>query len=340
MKRFLSYILKLLLSVTFILGFLFILNHQLITQLLDSSEDYNILFNPKNQQSIIDFKLRQQKKEISIIGSSRTAGFENQMFSNKSIYNYSMIVNSIIDIKNLIIDLNLKSGDTVIIGLDQWNFNNSYPNRLSNYYKKNKIKIPYTLLDKKKKTSDYLLVGKKSIENFSGFRKDGSYFYGKRFIVSKQELEDYNFVDTYSRIQDGNRRFQYGSKVDLEQIKVLEELLFYAQNNGIILFGFFPPFAPSVNDKMNNPNYNYSYVEKSSTLIINLFDKYRFKFKDFTKIDLFDDSFYLDGFHCNRNAYYYIVKELGISLNSNFKNEFEISNPEKVALINYFSSKN
>jgi hypothetical protein len=339
MNRFLSYILKILSAVLFPLGVLFLFNEYEISQLLKSSEEVNILFNPKHQQSITDFKLNQKIRKISIVGTSRTAGFEKEMFSNESVYNYSMIVKSITDIKNLIIDLNLSHGDTVVLGLDQWNFNSSYNSRFVNSYKLNNINIPYTLLDDRKKTNDYLLIGEKSIENFSGFKKDGSYFYGKRFIVPKQELKDYLFKDSYSRIQDGNRRFEYGSKVDLKQIKTLEELLIYSQKNKITLVGFFPPFAPSVNDKMSNPKYDYSYINKSSKLITHLFDKYGFKFNDFTKIDLYEDSFYLDGFHCNRNVYYYILQVLGISVNSNFKNDFEISEHDKITLNNYFTDE-
>ena len=339
MNSFLSYILKISSSVLFMLLVLFLLNEYEMSQLLKSSEAVNILFNPKLQQSIIDFKLEQKKKEISIIGSSRTSGFEKEMFSNESVYNYSLIVNSITDIKNLIIDLNLSNGDTVVLGLDQWNFNSSYNGRLLNYYKLNNINIPNTLLDDRKETSDYLLIGDKAIENFSGFKNDGSYFYGKRLIVPKKELDDYLFRETYSRIQEGNRRFEYGSKVDLEQIKTLEELLIYSQKNKITLVGFFPPFAPSVNNKMNNPRYEYSYINESSKLVTRLFGKYGFKFNDLTKINLYEDSFYLDGYHCNRNVYYYILKVLGISVNPNFKNEFEISEHDKINLNNYFTDE-
>ena len=179
MNRFLSYILKILSTVLFSLGVLFLLNEHEISKLLESSEEVNILFNPKHQQSIIDFKLNQKKREISIVGSSRTAGFEKEMFSNESVYNYSLTVNSITDIKNLIIDLNLSNGDTVVLGLDQWNFNSSYNGRLLNYYKLNNINIPNTLLDDRKETSDYLLIGDKAIENFQDSKMMVLIFMGK-----------------------------------------------------------------------------------------------------------------------------------------------------------------
>lgn len=339
MKSFLTHLIKLISILIFCFSFLYFLNVSVISGLIDSSKKTKIFFNPKHSQTIVDFKLSQEKKEISIIGTSRTVGFEKNMFLNKSVYNYSLIVNSILDIKNLVIDLNLNKGDTIVLGLDQWNFNNSYFGRLNNTYKTNKLNVPFILLDKKKKTNTHLLIGDKAIENFSGFRNDGSYFQGKKFVVPKEDLSDYNFINTYDRIQNGNRRFEYGSKVDLKQIEILEELLVYSKKNEITLIAFFPPFAPSVNEMMNNPKYDYNYIKESSILITHLFDKYGFKFKDLTKIDLYDDSFYLDGFHCNRNVYYYILQVLGISVNSDFKNEFEISNQEKITLNNYFSDE-
>ena len=66
------------------------------------SKKQKIFFNPRFKQSIIDFKLNQEKKEISIIGTSRTAGFEQEMFLNKSVYNYSMITWSLEDVFSLI----------------------------------------------------------------------------------------------------------------------------------------------------------------------------------------------------------------------------------------------
>ena len=336
MKKFLTYIFKLILSLIFCIYILFSLNSYEISQILNYSKDFNILFNPKHHQSIIDLKLKEKKKQISIIGTSRAAGFEKEMFSNKSFYNYSMTVNSISDIKDLLIDLYTNKGDTIIIGIDQWNFNNSYLGRLLNIYKTNNLNIPYTLIDKKKKTSSYLLIGEKSIDNLSGFKNDGSYFYGKRFIVPKEELEDYNFINTYDQIQNGNSRFEYGSKIDLKQIEILEELLVYSKKNEIKLIGYFPPFAPSINKMMNNPKYDYSYIKESSKLIIQLFDEYGFKFKDFTNIDYYDDSFYLDGFHCNRNIYYYILRELKIPVNKNFDNTFNLSKEDASFLNQYF----
>ena len=82
--------------------------------------------------------------------------------------------------------------------------------------------------------------------------------------------------------------------------------------------------------------YDYSYLDKSSNEISELFSKYNYLFKDFTGFDLFDDLYYLDGFHCNRNVYYYILGELGLIVDNEFDNEFEIKSNDFFSLKNYF----
>lgn len=295
-----------------------------------------ILINPKLSQSIIDFKLDQSRKEISILGSSRVSGFEKEMFKNQSVFNYSMIVNSIEDIYELIIELNLHKKDTIIIGLDQWNFNRNYKQRNTNSFKKNNFNTPFLLFDKILKLEDITLIGAKSIKNFSGFKNDGAYFDGKRFLVEKVDQEDYLFKDTFKRIENGDRKFEHGSKPDSIQLIYLEKILKLCKEKHIQVYGFFPPFAPSIIDKMKT--YNYTYITKSTKQISKLFDKYEYHFQDFTAYNSFTDSFYLDGSHCNRNVYYQILKDLNIPININFDNEYEIAAEDKRLMINYFKN--
>ena len=240
MNFFLRHIFKLTILFSFCIIVLFIINNDKISHLHNISKNQKIYFNPQFRQSLIDFKLKQEKTDISIVGSSRAAGFEKEMFLNKSVYNYSMIINSIQDIFSLIEDLDLEKKDTLLIGLDQWNFNKNYLGRLSNVYKKNNLNIPFILYDKLKQFDNLQLIGDKAWKNFSGFRNDGSYFYGKRFIVPKDKLEDFNFIDTYNRIKDGNRRFEYGSEIDFKQLKKLEEILLLCKKREIVVIGFFP----------------------------------------------------------------------------------------------------
>jgi hypothetical protein len=335
MKKFSLKITKLFILTLIGLFSAFIVNEAMHKKLKALSKN-SIYFYPKHNQSIIDFKLKQHDKEIYIVGSSRTAGFERGMFKNNKVYNYSLIINSFNDIYNLVNRLDIGKGDTLIIGLDQWNFNKSFQPRNNNDFKINNLSLPFILFDPVKNINNIYLIGEDAIKNFSGFRNDGSYFYGKRLIVPKRELEDFNFEDTFNRIKNGNRRFEYGSDIDLYQIKVLKRILDFCKKKNIQVFAFSPPFSPSVTKKIKSKKYDYSYMDKSIAETKKLFKEFNFIYKDFTFYDLFDDSYYLDGFHCNRNVYYQILKDLGVPTDSNFDNQFEVSEKELNLLKDYF----
>lgn len=335
MKSFLIHVLFIKILFLSILGGSFIVKKLKIDHLNILAKNNYIYFNPFSDQSIIDFKLEKDKTEISIIGTSRVSGIEKEMFANKSVYNYSMIVNSLNDIYKLIKKLTINKNDTIILGLDQWNFNKNYVNRNFNKFKKNYLNFPFIFFDEINLIDSILLVGTKAKENFSGFRNDGSYFHGKRFIVSDNLLEDFNFKDTFNRIEKGNNRFEYGSEPDQIQLRLLEEILKYCSDSKINVIAFFPPFSPSVNQKMQSKNYDY--IKKSSLEIKKIFNSYSFIFEDFTQLDFYGDEYYLDGFHCNRNVYYKILKELNIKINKDFDDTFEIKNDEIYALKEYFN---
>lgn len=322
--------------------FLYIFNNSLLKNIIDISKHQKIYFNPKFKQSIIDLKLKQEKSEISIIGTSRTSGFEKEMFKNSNVYNYCMIAWSLDDALNLIKSLEIEKGGILIFGIDQWNFNKNYSHRLTNSFKKNNLNIPYLFIDQEKGYANITLIGEKAAKNFSGFRSDGSYFDGKRFISSEKELieagiwpgkiahKDNDFYTKYYRI--------IGSEVDYKQIEKIKKILVLAKERKISIFGFFPPFSPSVIKKLDSENLDFSFIYKSSKELKNMFSDFGFVFKDFTNFKFFDDTFYLDGSHPNRNVYFRILKELGIQTNHNFKNNFQIEINELNLLKKYFKT--
>ena len=157
MNKFLIYAWKLFSIISIGLITMFFVNKTFINGIINVSKNQNIYFNPKFNQTIIDFKLKQEKKEISIIGTSRAAGFEKEMFKNQSVYNYSMITWSLKDVYNLIQELEFDTNDTLIFGIDQWNFNKDYLHRLTNNFKNNNLNIPFLFFDEVKNftNSDY-----------------------------------------------------------------------------------------------------------------------------------------------------------------------------------------
>ena len=88
---------------------------------------------------------------------------------------------------------------------------------------------------------------------------------------------------------------------------------------------------------MKENKYDFTYINNSTILIRKLFDEFKFKYMDFTEYPLFDDSFYIDGSHCNRNVYFQILKDLEIPVSLNFDNSFNISKKELKLIKSYFN---
>ncbi|MEK9782536.1 MAG: hypothetical protein VW266_06290, partial [Flavobacteriales bacterium] len=87
---------------------------------------------------------------------------------------------------------------------------------------------------------------------------------------------------------------------------------------------------------MKNGCYDYGYMNLTSEKLSVLFYEYGYIFEDLTMFDEFDDEFYLDGSHCNRNVYYGILKKLGVPVNKSFDNDFDINKRELERMKKYF----
>ena len=314
----------------------FLLKSSLV-QINKLESEYETYFNPSYFESIVDYKMsKKEKNKISIIGTSRGSGFEKDMFSSKKVFNYSMIINSLKDIFSLAKDLGLRKSDTLILSIDQWEFNMNYKDGVYNKYQKKIIKNHELFFIKKKRFKNTILIGDRAIKNFSGFRDDGSYFQGKKFLTPNKKLKDYKFKETFRRIEKGIERFEYGGEVDENKFYMMEEFINYWEKKGIVVIGFFPPYAPSVVEKLFSKDYNFSYIKKSSKKLNQIFQKYNYTFVDLTYIDKFNDSYFIDSFHCNRNVYFDILKKLGVSINKDFDNHFNISESELSNMEDYF----
>ena len=141
-----------------------------------------------------------------------------------------------------------------------------------------------------------------SLKN-NGFLKDGSYYHG--FIYEfPEKQEDYEFKNTFWRMEKGTLRFEYGEHVDTKALECLETFLQYCTKKGIFVVGFTPPLAPTVLDKMETMGTKYGYVKEIPESCSPLFSQYGFEYYDF--LDLrsigLDDSYFIDGFHASESA--------------------------------------
>ena len=137
--------------------------------------------------------------------------------------------------------------------------------------------------------------------------KDGSFYYGNHinFILEDSPLaNDYHFQDTYSRIEEGNRRFEYASIVNPKAINKIKELLSYLKEENIKAVAFLPPFADAVNTKMEETK-KYAYMEQIYPLLKPIFETYDFELWDMSHFSTYsaDDKEAIDGFHGGEVAY-------------------------------------
>jgi hypothetical protein len=249
----------------------------------------------------------------------------------KPFYNAGYTISSVSDFIPFIkSNLENKKPEVLLIALDQWMFNENWDNLEgynmfenewnSSFNYKASIgtifnvwsdlfsgKYGFEILVGSAEQSRQKKIGLNSIVNNKGFRKDGSIFYGDqihKLLSNDITANDYGYHDTYSRIEKGNRRFQYGAKVNDKAIQVLSDLLEYCKIRNIYVVAILPPFANAVNLKMKQTG-NYVYMDSIYSKSIELFKKHQFELWDLSNLSNYNsnDDETLDGFHGSEVAY-------------------------------------
>jgi len=288
MKKFLFKALIFLLPYAILFAFLGMLlssNGELdpIEKIIDSQIfNKNVLYGPAYTVPCPTYKLKsviKREPEVIALGSSRVMQFRDKFFTlaPEKFYNAGRGANRIKDFKDFLEKIPKdKMPKVVIMGLDPYFFNPNWDSAEekdsilihTNQRKKNPIflinstsfirdtvrgktlnKDNYAGLDAGLKK--YTPKGYNAKNNGNGFRSDGSYCYGKYFS-NPENGDDWGFKDTFKRIKEGNRRFEYSEKISPKAIKELKEFLDFCEQNKIYVIGFLPPYAKVVYDKMIN----------------------------------------------------------------------------------------
>ncbi|MBI3335398.1 MAG: hypothetical protein HY001_02775 [Candidatus Portnoybacteria bacterium] len=272
-----------------------------------------------------------ENKTIWALGSSRILSFRENMF-DATFYNAGYTISSINDFRPFLNSIpNDKHPKYIIIGLDQWMFNSSYDaldsspspeswqNSFTFYPKPSAYKTfyedlfagKYAFISLKQDNAIHK-IGLNAIVNNTGFRNDGSMYYGGqivKLINNDPTASDYNYSDTFDRIKQGNRRFEYSKSANEKALFELEKLLKYFNDHQINVVAFLPPFADKVYDKMNESDDNYGYLKEIYSRIKPIFDKYNYEVYDFSKVSLSNssDKETIDGFHGGEVTYQRIL---------------------------------
>jgi hypothetical protein len=301
-------------------------NYKSIDHVILSNENYLIgyAYNEPNYKYLKHKELENRNNvEVIALGSSRVLQLRDKMFS-RSFYNAGYTISSISDFLPFV-DSNMKNKKPkiLLIALDQWMFNVNWDD-LTNYDPKNKnwhasfdknasnttlINVWTDLLKGKygleiafsNPQSSKSKIGLNAIVNDKGFRKDGSMNYGdhiQKLLAKDSSSNDFDYLDTYSRIENGNMRFQYGNNVNDISLQVLKDLLYYCKKNDIYVVGFLPPFADKVNLKIKHSG-NYSYMDSIFNKTNKIFKLYNFELWDMTNLKNYhsNDNETIDGFH-------------------------------------------
>lgn len=303
-----------------------------IDKIIKSDNKYFIgyLHNEENYR-YLKWKTITSKEKFKIwtLGSSRVLQFRENMFTD-SFYNAGYTVTSIGDYLEFMKSIpKEKYPDVLLLGLDQWMFNKNHDDlkytRDTTYWKNSFLFFPksntYTplfsnLLSGKynslisqfnAKNEDIKKIGLNALVNNTGYRNDGSMYYGaqiENLLKNSISTKDFEYKETFKRIKEGNRKFEYGDVVNSQAISKLEKLLKFCYENHISVVGFLPPFAEKVNLKMKETK-RYNYIEKIYPEINPLFKKYNFELYDLTSPIKFnsEDDETIDGFHGGELTY-------------------------------------
>ena len=326
-----------------------------IESIVSGREKYLIgyAYNEQNYGYLKYLNIAKSQYNVISAGTSRVLPFTNNMFT-ASFYNAGYTINIIDDFIPFLENIpSSKTPDYLIAGLDQPMFNEAWNSSYSiseknkwqqSFYKypiantfinvwKDIINRKYGFKFHTDKNIQY--IGINAVVNNTGFRNDGSMFYGiqiDRLIRNDPSAIDYCFSNTYERINKGNSRFEYGDSVDVKVMPKLHELLQYCQNRQIKLVAFLPPYADSVFDRMLKSG-KYGYIQKIYNCIKPAFDEFGFEIYDFSSASLCDsnDNEMIDGFHGGEVTYLKILIKMleSESSLSNVVNKSQLENDLK-----------
>ena len=334
MRKFLIQLLIFTSPLTICLGYQsFILwrskeNFNTIDKLITGKEKYLIGYKHEKNYHYVKWAYlnENEKKDIWALGSSRVLQFRDKMFDS-SFYNVGYTIESINDFRTFLKSIpEAKHPKYIIIALDQWMFNlawekltskatvNSWQNSFSifpsltdiyPFYKdfyKGKYPLKTLLRD-----NPILKIGLNATFNNTGFRNDGSMYYGgqiAKLLTNDKRAADYKYSNTFERIKKGNRRFEYGKSVNEKALVELNELLKYCKEHQIEVVGFLPPFADMVFSKLIETNH-YDYMKEIYSKVKPIFYNYKYEMYDFSRVSLCNsnDSETIDGFHGGELTY-------------------------------------
>ncbi len=284
-----------------------------------------ILYGPTDRDPILSYKLLStlvRRPDVVIIGSSRVLQFRSQFFDKNpaAFYNAGGEGWGIDEIRTLVEHLDRDHGPKIlIVGLDQVWFDSDYVSwEEAPILTTDDVGVSFSrLIPSTRKLIDTLIAGDvefgdvldphewlhnqaglglDALQGARGYRNDGSHQEGD--LLQNPTLGDLARKHDIEKAPEGWRQFVQGNDVAEPMLVQLDSFLQMAQDKGMTVIGFGPPFMPTIYHIMIDGG-KTEYLPKSAAQIEALFARrgwHYFDFTDPTGIGGSDKEMY-DGWH-------------------------------------------
>lgn len=285
-----------------------------------ASADANVVYGPAYTNPDKRYKLQSlliHDVPVVAIGTSRVMQFRSIFFEGgeHTFYNAGAIVSRVTHIRRLLSLLGHGQTRYLIVGLDQWSYNDNWegaaddPGVEAEYLTETDalanlrfgVQAWPDLVRGKIQLGKFLRArpdfGVYALAKGNGFRRDGSYLYAD-ILRDPRVGPDFEFRDTFSRIDQTRNRFESGSVVSERAIEETTRMLQACREHGFTPIAFLPPFAPSVRAKLQS-SAKHAYLRDVPGLVRQAVEAAGVPFFDFTECggDGCTDAEFIDGTH-------------------------------------------
>lgn len=270
------------------------------------------------------YKLRSvvmRQPDVIALGSSRVMQFRSDLFLPG--VNFFNAGGGVEKIKHLRMFLGRiprgQEPKMIIVGLDQVFFNYNWDSMISDdaarrysfydkpedifltrwfdIYKDFFVKRYYSIGELARSDGVERRIGLSAVIKNFGFRNDGSNRQG--YVLPRGKMAADDFSKQLEQFNRNQAWFAAGSQVNREALNEIDIFLTEAEERGIYVVGFLPPYSAFIYKKMKADEKDFAYFFQIESALKPIFNKHQFAFYNFSStadIDALDNEM-LDIFH-------------------------------------------
>jgi len=303
--------------------------------------DTDTLYGPAYSNASRYYKLRSvltRRPEVLVLGTSRTMQIRSNFFKHpETFYNAGGGVGRIKHFRAFLNHLpRTAQPKLLIVGLDQYFFNPNFEIMAADdiEYRLSKESVSPLAVIQFSWLKTYIdwfqgkfrlaplvwrapeRIGISAIVRSRGFRNDGSYDYGTPPLLSTDpNAEDYQFKDTFARIQDGRDAYEHSDTHSEATLRELDLFLQECSSRDIRVVAFLPPYAHAVHHKMLTSG-NFRYLTLLNAKLQEVFSRNKATLHDFSDVSLLGvtDEQMHDGFHATEYVFRKLIRRMSKSI--------------------------